>query len=157
MDPNRIQRRGTAGPFHGNLFGGPTFRFTVVPCLRAFHRVGARVGDRKNDNTPGQGENLGSVVIEDLRRTRLGHDYKKELEDLYYFYLDDESRARLERKSRLARGLTLLWLALKGAILKLSPLRRIALLLAMLLTFVGPAVSFDRFSPTCARRGSCCC
>ena len=151
MDPNRIQRRGTAGPFHGNLFGGSDVSIygdTMPrgPAKRTFHRVGAPVGNRKNSDTPGQGENLGSVVIEDLRRTRLGHDYKKELEDLYHFYLDDESRARLERKSRLARGLTLLWLALKGAILKLSPLRRIALLLAMLLTFVGPAVSFDRFS-----------
>ncbi|NIW38233.1 MAG: SpoIIE family protein phosphatase, partial [Gemmatimonadetes bacterium] len=76
--------------------------------------------------------------MDDLRATRFKRDYLRELSDLYYFYLDDERRAKLASMGRLQRAFLLLGWILKSLYLKLSPPRRILLLIAAVLGILGP-------------------
>jgi sigma-B regulation protein RsbU (phosphoserine phosphatase) len=81
----------------------------------------------------------------DVRSTRFGRDYWKEfkeLKQLYYFYLDEDARNRLASMGRLRRAfLILLWLG-KSLLSKLSPGRRLMLLIALIFTFVMGNTSF---------------
>jgi len=80
---------------------------------------------------------LGRLVLEDLRSTRLQSGYGKEFRDLYNFYLDEETRTRLEGMARWQRAFWLLGWLFKSLLLKLSPGRRLALLLALVLSLLG--------------------
>jgi serine phosphatase RsbU (regulator of sigma subunit) len=77
------------------------------------------------------------MVMDDLRRTRWSHDYLRELRDLYLFYLDDESRQELAGMGRVRRAFSLLAWLLKSLLLKLSPARRLMLLVAFVLGILG--------------------
>jgi sigma-B regulation protein RsbU (phosphoserine phosphatase) len=68
--------------------------------------------------------------MEDLRRTRWD-GYVHELRNLYHFYLDDERRARLAEMGRLRRAIVVLFWILKSLLMKLSPVRRVMLLAAL--------------------------
>jgi sigma-B regulation protein RsbU (phosphoserine phosphatase) len=81
--------------------------------------------------------NLGQVFIRDLKQTRLQRDYLRELRDLYHFYLDDERRSKLDQMGRVRRAFSLLVWTGKSLLLKLSPPRRLALLISLLLLFLG--------------------
>ena len=72
------------------------------------------------------------VVFDDLRRTRFQRDFLQDIKDLYYFYLDEETRTRLAGMGRVKRAFWLLgWLS-KSMVMKLSPMRRILLLLSFI-------------------------
>jgi serine phosphatase RsbU (regulator of sigma subunit) len=75
--------------------------------------------------------------MEDLRRTRWHSDYLRELRDLYLFYLDDDSRQELASMGRIRRAFSLLAWLLKSLLLKLSPTRRLLLLVAFVLGVMG--------------------
>jgi sigma-B regulation protein RsbU (phosphoserine phosphatase) len=75
--------------------------------------------------------------VDDLKRTRFGRDSWREIKDLYFFYLDDEDRARLSSVGRFKRSFLLLGWLLKSLFMKLSPGRRLMLLLALILTLMG--------------------
>jgi hypothetical protein len=62
---------------------------------------GARKPRRRNPS-------LGRVFFEDLRRTRFSRDYWKEIKELYYFFLDEDSRNRLANMGRLRRAVSML-------------------------------------------------
>ncbi len=85
---------------------------------------------------------LGRVVFDDLRRTRFQRDYLQEIKELYYFYLDEDTRARLADMGRIKRAFWLLGWLLKSMITKLSPARRILLLIAFILTFLVAESTF---------------
>jgi len=79
---------------------------------------------------------LHQVVMEDLRRTRWDR-YVRDLRDLYDFYLDEARRGDLAKMGRVRRAVSvLLWIP-KSLLMKLSPARRVMLLIAMVLTVVG--------------------
>ena len=91
---------------------------------------------RQTARQPEDNSNLGEVVLRDLKRTRLQR-YLQEFKDLYLFYLDDERRAKLDKMGRLRGAVSLLaWIA-KSLLLKLSPPRRILLLLSLVLVALG--------------------
>lgn len=75
--------------------------------------------------------------MEDLQRTKLRRDYLHELKDLYYFYLDEDSRNRLASMGRIRRAFSLVGWLLKSLFLKLSPARRLLLVVAFALTIQG--------------------
>jgi hypothetical protein len=81
---------------------------------------------------------LGQIVIDDLRKTRLDRSWLRELRELYRFYVDDETRRELAGMGRLRRAFWLLGWLLKSLLLKLSPGRRLMLLIALLLAALGP-------------------
>jgi hypothetical protein len=83
--------------------------------------------------------NLGRLVMDDLRTTKLPRAYSQEIRDLYQFYLDDERRTRLAGMGRLRRAFSLLGWLFKSLLLKLSPPRRLLLLIALIFTILGPS------------------
>jgi hypothetical protein len=85
---------------------------------------------------------LGRVVYDDIRQTRLPGTFARELKDLYHFYLDEESRAKLAGMGRIPRAFRLLgWLA-KSLLMKLSPGRRLLLLISVVVMFFFGTTSF---------------
>ncbi|MBD3868115.1 MAG: PP2C family protein-serine/threonine phosphatase [Acidobacteria bacterium] len=80
---------------------------------------------------------IGKAVFRDLRNADLFGTLEREFRELYRFYLDPETRDRLEKMGRIPRAFWLLgWLS-KSLLLKLSPARRILLLLATVMSIMG--------------------
>ena len=87
--------------------------------------------EKKNDRE------IGKAVFRDLRNADLFGTLEREFRELYRFYLDPETRERLEKMGRIPRAFWLLgWLS-KSLLLKLSPTRRILLLLATVMSIMG--------------------
>jgi len=80
---------------------------------------------------------IGRVVWSDLRRTDLTDSMGRDLRDLYRFFLDAETRARLDTMGRVHRTFWLIGWLLKSLLLKLAPSRRFLLLLALVLGILG--------------------
>lgn len=85
------------------------------------------------------------IFEDDVQPTGYGRDYWKELKELYYFYLDEESRSRLANMGRVRRALTILWWLGKSLMSKLSPGRRLMVVIAIAFTFVMGDTSFALF------------
>ncbi|NIM01762.1 MAG: SpoIIE family protein phosphatase [Acidobacteria bacterium] len=90
---------------------------------------------RKQD--PPADPGLGRMFFEDLRRARLQRTYAQEIKDLYHFYLDEKTRSKLNRMGRFQRAFVLLAWLFKSLLTKLSPGRRVALLVACIFTVLG--------------------
>lgn len=89
-------------------------------------------------NDPGwRDPSIGRVVWSDLRRTDLTDSMGRDLRDLYRFFLDAETRARLDSMGRVYRTFWLIGWLLKSLLLKLAPSRRFLLLLALVLGILG--------------------
>ncbi len=80
---------------------------------------------------------LRRVFVDDLFKTRLDKDYLRELRDLYHFYLSDEDRRQLAQMGRLRRAFMLLGWTLKNMLTRLSPPRRLAILVALVMAILG--------------------
>ncbi len=89
------------------------------------------------EQPPASRPGVGKQVVMDLRRGGLKSALKRDLSDIYDFYLTDEERAELSKMGHLKRWLVLIWRLLKGLILKLPPLRRLMLLVALLCWLQG--------------------
>jgi sigma-B regulation protein RsbU (phosphoserine phosphatase) len=99
----------------------------------------------KTSSSRDKDPSLHQVVMEDLRRTRWDREFR-ELQDLYYFYLDDERRAELASMGRLRRAVSVLFWILKSLLMKLSPARRVLLLISLILGVIGwKAFRFSTF------------
>ena len=60
----------------------------------------------------GDGVQLGKLVLEDVRGGKLGQVYRRDLRDIYRFYLTDEQRERLAGMGRVKRFFWIVgWLA----------------------------------------------
>jgi len=80
--------------------------------------------------------------MDDFRRGDLKRTLRRDLRDLYAFYLDEDSRKRLAGMRRVRRWILLVaWLA-KSLFLNLPPLRRLILVLAFL-CFITSSVQFQ--------------
>src|SRR5262245_33690128 len=76
---------------------------------------------------------LRDLVIDDVKRGKLAQAYRRDLRDIYRFYLTDEQRERLAGMRHVKRFFWIAsWLA-RNLLRRLSPSRRILLLLAALL------------------------
>ncbi len=95
----------------------------------------------RKGKTSGDVAALGRTVWSDLTRGDVERHLRRDLHDLYHFYLDEESRSRLQRMGRVKRWLSMAWWLLKSLILRLSPTRRLMLLLSIWLIIMGD-VSF---------------
>jgi hypothetical protein len=93
----------------------------------------------KRESPPAEDSSLHKVVMDDLRRTELRRDYLQEIKQLYYFYVDEERRAKLDGMGRIRRAFHLLIWLVKSLLMKLSPARRLMLLVAFLCNLLfGP-------------------
>jgi serine phosphatase RsbU (regulator of sigma subunit) len=96
------------------------------------------MGKRKAGARPRKsGAGVAKTVIRDLRSKELRRSLRQDLGDFYRFYIDEEKRRRLARKPRIVRGAYLAVWLLRGLILNLSPIRRLILLLAFVLAYIG--------------------
>jgi hypothetical protein len=80
---------------------------------------------------------VGHAVMDDLKRGDFGRHLKRDLHDLYHFYLDEASRAKLQRMGRIKRAFAMSWWLMKALILKLSPVRRLMLIVSIWLILMG--------------------
>ena len=81
---------------------------------------------------------LGKLVFEDVRRGKLGEAYRRDLKDIYRFYLTDDQRERLAGMGHVKRFFWILsWLA-RNLLLRLAPSRRVLLVIAAILFVVRP-------------------
>jgi len=105
------------------------------------------MADKNKVSSEGRFRNpsLSRMFVDDVRNTRFGLDYWRELKELYYFYLDEDSRNRLAKMGRLRRAFVILWWLVKSLLSKLSPGRRLMLLIAIIFTFVMGNTSFALF------------
>ena len=81
------------------------------------------------DGRPG----VGKLVVDDIFRGDLRRTLSRDLHDLYDFYVDDETRARVGRMGRLRRWFTAGTWIVKSMLLRLSPARRVLLAAALIL------------------------
>jgi serine phosphatase RsbU (regulator of sigma subunit) len=71
--------------------------------------------------------------MEDLKSGNLKRSFRKDLKEIYYFYIDEDRREQLQKMGRFRRWFwQLIWI-LKSLLLNLTPLRRLLLVLSMIL------------------------
>lgn len=83
-------------------------------------------GYRKRDSA-----GIGQILWNDLSRTDF--NLRRDLRDIYDFYLDDESRRRVAGMGRLKRWIFISFWIAKSLFLKLTPARRLLFLVAIIL------------------------
>ncbi|HET6277157.1 MAG TPA: PP2C family protein-serine/threonine phosphatase [Candidatus Polarisedimenticolia bacterium] len=77
------------------------------------------------------------AIFRDVHARELPGSLRRDVSDLYRFYLDDETRAQLAGMGRIRRGFKMVFWTFSSLLLKLSPLRRVMLLAALLLLLLG--------------------
>ena len=80
---------------------------------------------------------LRRTLLQDIRRGDLTSALRRDLGQVYLFYLDEERRARLASMGRLRRWFWVVLWTLKSLLMRLSPSRRVLLSLSMIMFFVG--------------------
>ena len=71
--------------------------------------------------------------MDDVRKSGFKRTLKQDFRDIYDFYIDKETRARLSSMSRFRRWIRIAYYILKNLITKLSPIRRLLLLISLFL------------------------
>lgn len=92
---------------------------------------------RSKTKSSGQNPSLRRLLFEDIRATGIHGEYQREIKELYHFYLDEETRTRLAGMGRFRRAFVLLGWLFKSLLAKLSPGRRLLLLVAIIFAFLG--------------------
>jgi hypothetical protein len=84
-------------------------------------------------SVPGDDVRLGRLLMDDMRQGKLAQAYKRDLHDIYRFYLTEEQRERLAGMGRLKRFFWVLRWLVRNLLFRLAPSRRLLLLLVPLL------------------------
>ncbi len=90
---------------------------------------------------------VGRIIADDIRRGDIRKNVKRDLRDMYEFYLDDDERARLAGMGRLRRWISMVIWLVKSLLVNLTPVRRLLLVLSLLLVMIN-RISFDRNGTT---------
>ena len=102
-----------------------------------------RVADRK---VPVEGErrpqSLSKIVFEDLREVSLKGTFREGLREIYRFYLDEDHRTEVEQMGAARRAFVVTGWLIRGLLLKLSPPRRLLLLISAALVVFGDTIAF---------------
>lgn len=85
-------------------------------------------GNSSSDPKP----NLGKTIMDDFRRGDFERTLRRDFSELKEFMLTEERQKRLRDMTRVKRWAFMAWWFLEGLFLKLTPARRILLLLAIL-------------------------
>jgi phosphoserine phosphatase RsbU/P len=78
-----------------------------------------------------------SQVLDDFRNSELPQTLRRDFKETYVFYLDEETRTELASMGRTRRSLYSTWYLLKSLFFKLSPTRRLLLLMGVFVTVSG--------------------
>ncbi len=77
------------------------------------------------------------AIIDDFKRGNHKRTIRRDLRDLYAFYLNEDERERLKEMGHLKRYFLMVWWLVKSLFLNLSPTRRILLLISVWLAIQG--------------------
>ena len=80
---------------------------------------------------------IGKTILNDFRQGNLKRSVLQDLKDIYHFYLDQETKERLQSMPRIKRWFVLMFWLLKSLILKLAPVRRVLFVVAFFLFMLG--------------------
>jgi hypothetical protein len=96
------------------------------------------------DNTQQKNEpRLRDTLRDDFRQGNHLSTFRKEFRDLKEFYIDEEKKKRLQEMSPLKRGLYLGGWLCKSMLMRLTPIRRLVLVIGIFLLIVSPSVTVD--------------
>lgn len=73
------------------------------------------------------------TIREDWKKTQVRRTIKQDWRELRDFYLSSEQQKRLEKMNRIKRWLVVFWWLLKAMFFKLTPMRRLLLLISVFL------------------------
>jgi hypothetical protein len=85
---------------------------------------------------------LGRIVYDDVKRGKLVQTFRRDVRDIYRFYLTDDERERLAKMKRVRRLLWIAWWLSRNLLLRLSPNRRLLLVLAAAVYIVNPSFTW---------------
>jgi sigma-B regulation protein RsbU (phosphoserine phosphatase) len=80
-----------------------------------------------------QKPNIGKTILDDFRRGDYERDLRRDFNELKEFMLTEERKKRLAGMGRVKQGLYIAWWFIEGLILKLTPARRLLLLIGIVL------------------------
>ncbi len=80
---------------------------------------------------------LRETIVNDFRSGDIVASLRRDFRDLYAFYIDAETQERLRTYPRVSKFIHASWYLLKSLILKLTPARRLLLLISIVLFFFG--------------------
>jgi hypothetical protein len=92
----------------------------------------------KKGGSTGRRLGVHKVILEDLKRGDIKRTVRRDLKDLYYFYIDEDERERLRKTSKFWRWAVMSWWLFKNLILNLSPTRRLMLVVSIWFSIQGP-------------------
>src|SRR6266850_2500510 len=117
---------------------------TVIAPPPVENPAGRRKARRKERKAKGNGRagafrapKLRDLLFKDLRPSELPANFRTDLKQLYRFYLDEERRAQLAAMGRIRRAFKVVGWTLKSLLTKLSPGRRLALFVSLVMVFLG--------------------
>ncbi len=87
---------------------------------------------------------LGQTLIKDLRRGDFKRTLRRDYSELKEFYLDNERKARLKNMGSIKRGFWMIWWLLKSLFFKLTPVRRILLVISFFIILQSGTVGYVR-------------
>ncbi len=85
---------------------------------------------------------IGKTLWDDLHNANL-KTFKQDLKDIYDFYLDSKARQQLRKKGKVRRFFILSWWILKSLFFKLTPVRRILLVISIFLSFQSTQINIS--------------
>jgi hypothetical protein len=89
-------------------------------------------------------QQLGKTILSDLQQRNLFHTLKRDLRDIYDFYLDRGTREQLASMGKVKRWFVMAWWLLKSMFFKLTSIRRLLLLAAFFFVVSAGHVGFSR-------------
>ncbi len=87
-----------------------------------------------NHNFKSNDPRIGKTLWDDLHKANL-KTLKQDFRDIYDFYLDKKARDKLKKKGKVRRFFIVSWWILKSLFFKLTPMRRILLVISIFLSF----------------------
>lgn len=86
---------------------------------------------------------LGRLLLTDVRRGDFFRTVRRDWNELKEFYLDQERRTRLQAMGKLKRFFVMAWWLIKSLFLKLTPVRRVLVVLSCILIIQSGTIGYE--------------
>jgi len=100
----------------------------------------------RGDGKKSGGDRIFRVIWEDFHKSEIRSKIRQELNEIYEFYLDRATKEKLESMGRIKRWFARNLFILKSLILKLSPARRVLLVISLIFVLGGFRISHNSYS-----------
>lgn len=86
---------------------------------------------------------IGKVLRDDIHQIRISRDFNQEMRELKQFYINEEKKKRLEQMGLISRWFHMVIWILKSMFLKLTPFRRLLILIGFIFLITGSTFSLN--------------